>query len=106
MSTVKLTSKEIEKLASLSKIKLSKDEVAQFTKDMDTILSSVETLEDFESVTGCKISECAFNEIDFDELREDEIEPSMPKNEVLANAPLQENGYFKINGKTVEGDNS
>ncbi len=103
---VKLTKDDIKKLAYLSKIELSQEEVEGFTEDMDTILSSVETLDDFENETGCKISDCKFNEIDFDELREDIVEQSITQEQVLANAPNQESGYFKVHGNAVDGENS
>jgi len=106
MSKVKLTKEEIEKLALLSKIKLSKEEIEKFTVDMDTILSSVETLDDFEKDTGASIENSEFTEIPFSELREDKVLPSMTQSEVLANAPNQEKGYFKVYGNTVDNDNS
>ncbi len=106
MNSTKLTKEEIKKLASLSKIKLSNEEVEKFTVDMDTILSSVETLQDFEKDTGIKLEATNFNETAFAELREDKPATSMSKEEVLANAPNQEKGYFKVYGNTVEGDNS
>ena len=106
MSKVKLTKEEIEKLASLSKIKLTKQEIEKFTVDMDTILSSVETLENFEKETGTCTENSKFTEIPFSELREDKIAPSMLQEEVLANTPHQERGYFKVYGNTVDNDNS
>jgi aspartyl-tRNA(Asn)/glutamyl-tRNA(Gln) amidotransferase subunit C len=29
-------------------------------------------------------------------MREDVVEPSLPRDEVLANAPLVEDGYFRV----------
>lgn len=101
MGKVKLTKKEIEKLASLSKIKLTDEELEKFTGEMQTILSSVETLQDFKEKGDVK-----FEEIDFDELREDKIGTSMSQKDVLANAPEQENGYFKVYGDVFDEDNS
>ena len=106
MNKVKLTKEEIEKLASLSKIKLTKQEIEKFTIDMDTILSSVETLEHFEKETGTCVENSKFTEIPFSDLRQDEVIPSMPQKDVLANAPHQERGYFKVYGNTVDNDNS
>ena len=101
MSKIKLTKKEIKNLGFLSKIKLTEEELEKFTGEMQTIISSVETLEDFK-----KTKDVQFEEIDFDELREDKIKPSMQQKDVLANAPEQENGYFKVYGDIFNEDNS
>ncbi len=101
MGKVKITKKEIKKLASLSKIKLTEEELQKFTGEMQTIISSVETLQDFKEKKDVK-----FEEIDFDELREDKIEPSMSQKDVLANASEQENGYFKVYGDVFDDDSS
>lgn len=101
MSKVKLKKEEIKNLASLSKIHLTKDELEKFTTDMDTILSSVETLEDFKKTTKTKP-----DEIPFKSLREDKVGISMSQEDVLANAPHKENGYFKIYGDIFGEDNS
>jgi aspartyl-tRNA(Asn)/glutamyl-tRNA(Gln) amidotransferase subunit C len=106
MSAVKLTKEEITKLASLSKIKLSEEELEKFTTDMQTIFSSVEALQNFEKETECNLADVKFGEVEFDTLREDEIGDSIPQKDVLANAPEQENGYFKVHGDVFDGDNS
>ena len=101
MSKIKLTKKEIKNLASLSKIKLTEDELEKFTGEMQTIIASVETLQDFK-----KKKDVEFEEIDFTELREDKVEQSMSQKDILANAPEKENGYFKIYGDIFNEDNS
>jgi len=106
MSAVKLTKVEIAKLASLSKIKLDQKELEKFTNDMRTIISSVETLQDFEKETGNSFADVKFSEVEFDTLREDEIGDSVPQKDILANAPEQENGYFKVHGDVFDSDNS
>jgi aspartyl-tRNA(Asn)/glutamyl-tRNA(Gln) amidotransferase subunit C len=103
---MKITQKEIKKLALLSKIRLSEKELVKFTKDMDTILTSVETLDNFEKETGYKIKEGKFDKKPFDTLREDVVESSMSQEDALFNAPQQENGYFKVSGTTFDKDNS
>jgi aspartyl-tRNA(Asn)/glutamyl-tRNA(Gln) amidotransferase subunit C len=96
MNKVKITKEEVKKLALLSKIELQDDEIEQFTEDMQTIISSVETLDNFQKDTGINIKGRQLAEKDFSELRDDVVQKSLPKENVLSNAPNQENGYFKI----------
>jgi len=106
MKKVTLTKEDIQKLASLSKIKLSDEEVEKFTKDMETIISSVETLENFEEKTNSCLKKVEYNQIPFEELREDVAGNSMKQEDALANAPQQQSGYFKVYGDIFDGDNS
>ena len=106
MNKIKLTKKEIKELASLSKIELNEKEIEKFTDEMQTIISSVETLKDFKQKTNSSFSDYEFNEIDFEELREDEVSKSMTQQEALSNAPEKENGYFKVYGDIFDGDSS
>lgn len=101
MNKVKLTKKEVKNLASLSKIKLTDKELEKFTGEMQTIISSVDTLQDFKEKNDVE-----FAKIDFNELREDRIGTSMSQQDVLANAPEQENGYFKVYGEIFDENNS
>lgn len=106
MSKVKLTKQQVKDLASLSKIKLTKQEEEKFTTDMDTILSSVETLNDFQKDERDNIAPLKSDEIPFCSLREDKTKTSMNQEDVLANAPHKENGYFKVHGDVFDEDNS
>ncbi len=98
---MKLKKEDIKKLGSLSKIKLSEEEIDKFTKDMDTIISSVETLQEFD----CKNSEI-LNEIPFEELRDDKVVESFSQEDALKNAPFKENGYFKVHGDIFDEQSS
>ncbi len=106
MKKGKMTKKYIEELASLSKINLTKEEVEKFSNQMQTIITSVETLNDFEEKTGYDIKNVKFSEIEFNQLREDEVGKSMTQEDVLANAPYQEKGYFKVYGDIFDEDGS
>jgi aspartyl-tRNA(Asn)/glutamyl-tRNA(Gln) amidotransferase subunit C len=102
MKKVTLTKKDIQNLASLSKIDLDEKEVEKFTNDMETIISSVDTLQDF----NVKNENTNINEIPFETLRNDEIGQSMTQEEALANAPEKQSGYFKVYGKVFDESNS
>lgn len=101
-----MTKKDIQELASLSKIRLTDEELERFSNEMETIITSVETLNDFEEKTGCDIKNVKFTEIDFEQLRKDEVGDSMSQEDVLANAPHKENGYFKVFGDVFDEDGS
>ncbi len=101
-----MTKEEVAKLASLSKIKLTEKEIEQFSNDMETIISSVDTLDSFEKDTGIKIKIRKLNEISFSMLREDKVKPGLEQSEVLANAPFTEDGYIKVHGDTVGNDSA
>ncbi len=101
-----MTKKAIEELASLSKIELTDEEIERLTSEMQTIINSVETLNDFEEKTGCNVKNVKFNEIAFDQLREDKVGKSMSQEDILGNAPHQENGYFKVYGDIFDEDGS
>jgi aspartyl-tRNA(Asn)/glutamyl-tRNA(Gln) amidotransferase subunit C len=90
---------EVRKVARLAALALTEEETARLGKNLEDILSYVEKLRElpldeeppFESVTG-----------DATPLREDEIRPSLPKDEALSNAPSREEGWFKV-PRVVEG---
>lgn len=89
-----LTKEDVKKLASLSKIKLTEIELEAFTKDMQVIMDSVKTLDDFD--TDLKNRELP--ETPFESLREDIAKASISNTDALANAPHQEEGFFKVYG--------
>lgn len=96
---------ELKTLASLSKIKLTNKELKKFSKDMDIILSSVETLESFEENTKSKARQGIREKIKFCELRKDIVGKSITQEDALANSPRHENGYFKVVGNTFNEEN-
>ncbi len=106
MTKVKLSKKSIKDLSSLSKIKLTEDELNKFTTDMETIISSVETLQDFDKEVDFETKKSNLDEVSFDTLRKDDIGESMSQKDILFNAPHQEKGYFKVYGDIFDDDNS
>ncbi len=102
MNKVKITKEETKKLAKLSRIKLTNEETSKLSNDMDTIISSVETLDKFEEETGLEIKKRKLDEKSFKELREDKVKEGLTREEVLANAPYTEDGYVKIYGEVLD----
>lgn len=84
---------EINQLAEMCKLKLSQEEVEIFITMFSNVLTQVEKLND---VNTQGVEPTLFVNSKHRVLREDTVEESLPKEEVLKNAPEQEYGYFKL----------
>jgi len=89
----KLGTDEVERIARLARIQLSAEEIATMSTELGQIVGFVEQLqsvdisevEPTDQVTGL-----------VDVWREDEVRPSMSREELLANAPAQKDGYIVV----------
>ena len=88
-----ISKEEVYKVAELARLKLSEEEAERFTSQLNDILEFANKL----------------NELDTDHveptshvlpminvMREDEVRPSLDRELALSNAPLKEDGYFKV----------
>ena len=82
---------EIIKLAGLSKLTLSDDEIETLTADMQSIVSFADKIcnVNFYDADGI----CAEN---LQPLRDDKVTASYSQETILKNAPTSENGFFKL----------
>ena len=84
---------DIEKVAKLARLELSEEEKEIFGNHLDQILTHMEQLNRLDT-TGV---EPTFHAISIENVfREDETRASCPQKEVLAIAPDEEGGYFKV----------
>lgn len=88
-----LTTKEVEHVALLARLSLTEEEKKTFTGQLSSILDYADTLkllntEGIEPLTHILPMNNVF--------RADEIKPSIPRDEMLANAPLTEEGQYKV----------
>ncbi|MCB2184270.1 MAG: Asp-tRNA(Asn)/Glu-tRNA(Gln) amidotransferase subunit GatC [Desulfobulbaceae bacterium] len=88
-----ISKEEVVKVAHLARLDLSEGEVAEITEQLDRILGYVAKLneintENIEPTTHALALQNAF--------REDEVKPSLPQNESLANAPRQNGEAFVV----------
>ena len=90
---MKLTREEVEHLALLSRLGLSEEEMERFREQLSTILENFEILQ---QVDTSDVSPTAHSIALQNVMREDEVMPSLPADEVLSNAPKQEEGCFKV----------
>jgi aspartyl-tRNA(Asn)/glutamyl-tRNA(Gln) amidotransferase subunit C len=89
----RITPDEVRELAQLARLRLGEDEVPRLAVDLDRMLDYVDTLRELdttavEPMTHAVPFECP--------LRRDETAPSLPVDDVLANAPRRENNFFQV----------
>lgn len=77
------------------------DEFEEVLENINTILSSLEILDD---LSDKDIEELEVVTDKACEFREDEIKDSLRRSLALSNTDLTEYGYFKINDKVVEDE--
>ena len=90
---MKLTDEEIKHIALLARLGISEDEVAKFRGQISNILENFEILQEVDTsdvqptsqVTGLR-----------NIVKKDEAIPSLSQREIMANAPQEEDGFFKI----------
>lgn len=80
----------IEHLEFLSKLKFEEEEKQKFEKDFKTIVDFVGEIQQLELPDDLNGDE----PVELSSLREDEPRESMPREEVLANAPKQKDGCY------------
>ena len=82
---------EVIKLAKLSKLTLSDEEIDRLTVDMQSIVSFADMISkaEFDESDGISIENPQ-------PLREDLVVQSYPRELILKNAPTAEDGFFKL----------
>ncbi len=90
---MKVTEQDIKTVASLSRLKIREDESAQVMEQLDKFLNYVENLR---SVDTSKIEPTTYALPMQNVFREDVVKPSLDRELALSNAPLKEDGYFKV----------
>ena len=90
----KITKDEIKRLAKLSHISLSDDEVASLATELDAILDYVEKLQAVDT-SGVEPTSQVTGLVDV--WREDTPYVKQPKRQdILSNTPEQQDGYIKV----------
>jgi aspartyl-tRNA(Asn)/glutamyl-tRNA(Gln) amidotransferase subunit C len=84
---------DIEKVARLARLELSEDEKKVFGNQLDQILGHIDQLNRLD-VTGVEATSHAISVQNV--FREDKVIPSYPQKEVLAIAPEEEDGHFRV----------
>jgi len=90
---VKLTKKEVEHVAKLARLHLTEKEKAKFQKQLSSILDYISQLN---QVDTKKVEPIAQITGLFNIFRKDEVEPGMPREKMLKNAPDKKDGFLKV----------
>ncbi len=83
-----VTEKDVQHIAELADVGISHEELDTFTHQFNAILEYFDILDRVEG-TGQAARDL------YNVLREDEVEPSLPQEDVLKNAPFREDGFIK-----------
>jgi len=90
---VSVTLKEVEHIAELARLKFSKEELENFTHQLNQILEYMEKLNELDTKNIEPLSyPIGGNNI----FREDELKPSINREQALKNAPDRDDGFFKV----------
>ena len=89
----KISEQEVKKIAELSRLSLTSEELKKRTEDMNSILNYMDTLNEIDTENVKEL----YNVHDMNSsLREDNYEPPLDKKNVLANSPSSNSDYFEV----------
>jgi aspartyl-tRNA(Asn)/glutamyl-tRNA(Gln) amidotransferase subunit C len=90
---VKLSTEEVLRIAALAKMGVTEADVEKLREQLSNILENFEVLQKLDT-TGIPptAQSIALQNV----IMRDEVRPSMPPEEVLANAPQREDDFFKV----------
>jgi aspartyl-tRNA(Asn)/glutamyl-tRNA(Gln) amidotransferase subunit C len=95
---MKITKKEVEYVARLARLSLSEAEKEKMTAQLDSILQYMDKLNKLDT----KNIEPTSHVLPLNNVwREDMVKPSPSREEMLANAPEQAEGFYKVK-KVIE----
>ncbi|MFQ5988247.1 MAG: Asp-tRNA(Asn)/Glu-tRNA(Gln) amidotransferase subunit GatC [Dehalococcoidia bacterium] len=90
---MKLSREEVKHIALLARLGLSEEEMERFGGQLSNILENFEVLK---QVDTSDVPPTAYPISLENVVREDEAAPSFSQSEILANAPRQEEGCFRV----------
>lgn len=99
---MKLSREQVMTIAALCRMKLSEDEVERFREQLSHVLQSFEVLQECDTDD---VPPTAYPIPLRNVTREDRAAPSFPRGDILANAPRQEDGSFRVKA-VLEGESN
>lgn len=88
-----ISKEEIIHIAKLASLNLSEEEIDKYTKDMQEILEFANTVN---NVNTEGVEETIGSNGAYNVFRKDEVKQTISKEELLKNAPSQDEGMFRI----------
>ncbi len=93
---MKITEPEVRYVADLANLKLTDSEIARLSKDLDEILTHIDTLNELDTSNIQPMAQVLFEAEETATLREDRERTPLANADALANAPLAGAGYYKV----------
>lgn len=88
-----ITIKDVEHVAKLARLELTNDEKELYTKQLGDVLKYVDQMNEVDTTNVKPMTQV----IDFvNVMREDKVYYEHTKEELMSNAPEEENGFFKV----------
>tara|TARA_Y100001968_G_scaffold333074_1_gene393966 strand:+ start:1603 stop:1908 length:306 start_codon:yes stop_codon:yes gene_type:complete len=89
----KISKQEVQKIAKLSKLKLSNEEIDLYSKQMNQIINYVSQLDSINTSNVSPLSNVIDNK---NVIRDDNIQPSIDKSITLKNAPKSDEEFIYV----------
>ncbi|HEY83169.1 MAG TPA: Asp-tRNA(Asn)/Glu-tRNA(Gln) amidotransferase subunit GatC [Dehalococcoidia bacterium] len=90
---MRLTREEVLHIARLARLGLTEAEVEKLREQLSNILENFEVLQQVDTTDVPPTAQA----IDLQNvMRSDEVAPSLPQSQILANAPRREGEYFRV----------
>jgi len=93
---VKITEQQVRYVADLANLKLTAEEIGRLSKDLDEILTHMDTLNEVDTTNIEPMTQVLYDTGDTATLREDNERQPIGNEAALANAPLSGSGYYKV----------
>lgn len=90
---MKVTKEDLDQVALLSRLSIPQEETEKYMGQLDKFLTYVENLK---SVDTEQVKPTTYALPMQNVFRRDEVKPSLDRDLALSNAPLKEDGYFKV----------
>ncbi|MBR1420142.1 MAG: Asp-tRNA(Asn)/Glu-tRNA(Gln) amidotransferase subunit GatC [Selenomonadaceae bacterium] len=90
---MKVTEKDLETVASLSRLKIREEEKSTSLKDLNAIVTYVEKLQQIDTSS---VEPTTYARPMQNVFRDDIVKPSLDRDLALSNAPEQDDGYFRV----------
>jgi aspartyl-tRNA(Asn)/glutamyl-tRNA(Gln) amidotransferase subunit C len=88
-----ITAEELLKISKLSRLTLSDEDVQEYLEEFNSILSTIETLNEVDTEG---VEPTYSMTVNIEDLREDMDKPSTDRDKILQNAPETEEGAFRV----------
>ena len=90
---MKITSEEVERVARLARLELSREEIAAFEDQLNSVLTYFDKLNELDT-TDVEPMSHAVELVNV--FRPDRMAASIERDEALGNAPAQQDGFFRV----------